>query len=187
MRIGNFSIIEEVGDRWETTSAIGEFQWTLRAYCDQLSWEFADSALKDVSDSVTTEQNQCTILRLADGIALSQAGERKVGYLGISRIGGILRSVIYSQSQLCHETIGGLMGEVPLISAELLSHAHDACKRNHDEDNRSPPFALIPPLSEGPTCAWPTYSIPYDTPRTFISMRPSMLMIGFSSYRSANI
>lgn len=48
--------------------------------------------------------------------------------------GGALRSEIYAHAKLCHDTIGDLEGEVPLIRAELRAHEHDACKRNRDEE-----------------------------------------------------
>ena len=54
----------------------------------------------------------------------------------ILKRGALIRSEIYIQAKTCHDAIGDLPGDIPLIRAELHARAHDACKRNHDKDNR---------------------------------------------------
>ena len=145
----SFPISKSMGDPWETTASFGEFLWAVKDYGDQLSWEFAKGDLKGELDSVSMEKNQCMILHLAAGVELL---EGNLDFQTISKRGGLLRSEIYEQAKLRYDTIGDLSGDVPLIRAELKAHAHDACKRNHDKDNR---LLLCFPLFllETPTCA----------------------------------
>ena len=129
----SFPISHDRGDHWATTASFGDFTWSVKDYGDQLSWEFACDELKDDLNSVSLEKNQCMILHLAAGI---EHDGNNTCFTSIMKRGAIIRSEIYAQAKRCHDTIGDLSGEVPLIRAELKAHAHDACKRNHDKDNR---------------------------------------------------
>ena len=132
-----FSISREKGEFWETQAQLGEYSWEVRGYGDLLSWAQVSPDLKGELDSVSIERNQCMILHLAAGIINSQEGSAKGNqFKQISTLGGEIRSEIYSQAKQCFEALGELEGDVPIIRAELRAHAHDACKRHHDKDNR---------------------------------------------------
>ena len=130
-----------MGDCWESKATLKGHHWTLADYGDQLPWSKVSQEMIDDLNSTEIEKNQCLIIHLAAGLHLKKitlAGEDRQGleFPQISTLAGEIRSDMYMQAKDCHDSIGELESEVPLLRAELRSHAHDLCKRNHDKDNR---------------------------------------------------
>ena len=136
-----FSISAQKGELWETAASINLARWALYDYGDRLHWGNVTNELMEDLNSTDVEKNQCLIIHLAAGIyfrnlrsfGLERKGEE---FPSIAYLPAEIRPDMYQNAKECHDSIGELGTEAPLLMAELRSHARDLCKRNHDKDNR---------------------------------------------------
>ena len=146
-----FSLSKRTGDCWRTNATIVHGGWEILDYGDNLPWSEVSKELIDDLGSTDCEKNQCLVIHMAAGLYYdkkrsSQGNYGNGEFPGVSKLASSIRSDMYAQAKECHDSIGELSSETSLLKAEMKSHAHDMCKRNHDKDNRIilcfPPRAL---------------------------------------------
>ena len=132
-----FGISTDKGPMWETNATIGSPQWGILDFGDMLPWSPSDEELIGDLKGPICEKNRCLFVQAAAGLVCEngQVGDNTLN--SIRKLASSFRAQSYAQGKQCCDTIGELVDSVPLIHAELRSHAHDLCRAHHDKDNRA--------------------------------------------------